>query len=49
MRLNNDNFFQWIINYQCNCKDPVVISDWILQTGFWDDNGFWRDESIWID
>jgi len=23
--------------------------DWILLTGFWDDEGFWDDDSIWID
>ena len=29
--------------------DGGVVSNWILATGFWDDNGVWDDEAIWID
>ena len=25
------------------------LSDWILDTGSWDDNGFWRDTAQWYD
>ena len=24
-------------------------SDWILDTGFWDDNNVWADDAVWID
>lgn len=27
----------------------VVVGDWILATGFWDDSGVWDDTAIWID
>lgn len=27
----------------------VSSGNWILQTGFWDDNGAWKDTSEWID
>ena len=27
----------------------ATTSDWILATGFWNDNGFWRDNASWID
>lgn len=26
-----------------------VVSQWILNTGFWDDVLFWVDEENWID
>lgn len=24
-------------------------NQWLLKTGFWDDNGLWDDTAIWID
>ena len=27
----------------------VPQSDWILDTGDWNDSGFWRDAEVWID
>jgi hypothetical protein len=25
------------------------VSNWILKTGFWNDNGIWDDTANWID
>ena len=32
-----------------SCVDWTGDSDWILETGSWDDLGFWRDLALWND
>lgn len=32
-----------------SCADWTGDSDWILETGSWDDLGFWRDLALWND
>ena len=27
----------------------IIIGDWILLTGQWNDDGVWKDDSTWID
>ena len=31
------------------CADWTTADDWILITGYWDDDGFWRDIATWSD
>ena len=28
---------------------PIIIGDWILLTGQWNDSGVWKDDETWID
>ncbi len=30
-------------------QTPVPESNWILATGFWNDDGVWDDTKVWID
>ena len=32
-----------------SCADWTNGDDWILITGYWDDDGFWRDIATWND
>ena len=27
----------------------VVVYDWLLGSGSWDDTGYWRDDAVWND
>ena len=29
--------------------DSPVVDNWILATGFWDDDGVWDDNAVWND
>lgn len=42
-----------LAGYQIGVKQdtptPPPTSNWILTTGFWNDEGLWIDEEVWID
>ena len=44
-------FIQGYSNDYCAIplKPASTSSNWILATGFWDDDGVWDDDAVWID
>ena len=51
------NKYYFNLNVEGRTLDPLIIYgqfaqnviNWILSTGFWDDNGVWDDAANWID
>lgn len=43
-----NNMTDNIIN-KINTIINTIINNWILLTGYWNDNGFWLDSAYWID
>ena len=37
------------VNLLAGCDTQPITSDWLLATGFWNDQGFWRDTATWND
>jgi len=44
--MKNKKLFDWW--YGSGGGTPPS-GDWLLITGFWDDNGVWDDTAFWID